>query len=167
MHPSLQDIKVMDDADILADNGAVPVVTLKSTVAEESGNEVMQVDSISHFVMDYIIAVRLAVQELYFSDDIEIRMCWWLIYCLVAVCSCIILAWKTYGQEIMMVLACQDRQMTTLKSSETRRSNPRISTQKVSAPSKTPEDLWGLSGSRRPLESSVSAPSHQQHSKVD
>lgn len=150
------------DSDILTDAGGPTIVS--SPIKEESVAEgVAALESDSDTMMEMLLGLRVAVQELYASEDIEVRLCWWLIWCLVGLWFCIILAWKTYGREIMAVLTCQDK--LTRSGSMSRESSRQSSAEEVpvvTEPPATRSETWQDSG--RPIESSVSEP---HHSKAD
>ena len=44
--------------------------------------------------------VLSAFHSVYYSDDIQVRMCWWCVYALFLIYLFIYVAWQVYGPEI-------------------------------------------------------------------
>ena len=45
------------------------------------------------------------VKSIYYTDDFQVRLCWWCVYALIILYGCIVVAWRIYGQEISQMYA--------------------------------------------------------------
>nr|XP_054752240.1 uncharacterized protein LOC129257845 [Lytechinus pictus] len=144
-----------DGGDPITENGPTPV----SSPVLESQESVIPVGSDEKTITDLLVGLRMAVEDLYASEVLEVRLCFWLVCCLVILWLCIILAWKTYGREIMTVLAGQDKlNRSGSISRESSRQNSAEDASIVTEPPVSKSERWPEHG--KPLESSVSAPHH-------
>lgn len=145
------------DTDTIGEGSPLPVSSPVHAASQES---TIPVDSDSKSIMDLLIGLKIAVEDLYASEVLEVRLCCWLICCLVILWLCIILAWKTYGREIMTVLAGQDKlNRSGSVSRESSRQNSAEDAYLVTDPPESKSEKWQEQPGR-PLESSASAPHH-------